>query len=210
MSFFIFRSAARFLGSVFFPFFTILGENEITGSEADVIITRNRGLISLLNAFRFFSTPFVVVVRKKHSQGFIWKLMQWAGIDICLLNDEAGAQEIFSLIENDFSRKLPVLFMIDESNRATDDDVVKLFPEHRCLFFAVSGCKDCWSLGFIPVVRDMKAFCGCLPLFPGTELHSRGVESLEIMENILESSAEFETPSFFPKPNDKFYQAGNF
>jgi hypothetical protein len=131
--------------------------------------------------------------------------MQQAGVNICLLDDKAEAQEIFAQIKKNFAHKLPILFLTDLSDRSADDKLIRLFPEHRCLFFAVSGCKDCWSMGVIPVIRDMKAFCGCLPIFPGSEHHSKGLQSLEIMENILESSAEFETPSFFPKPNNSFY-----
>lgn len=197
ISFLIFRTAARIFGSLLFPLFEGWGESELKPRKCKVVFARNFGLVGLLNAFRFFTSPFSLVVRVSEAKSRIWKLLGLGGIRIYELDDQADYEQSFALINRIVENGEVPLYLLSDTKLTEEDSLIRNFADSEILFFAVSGCKNNWSLKFIPVVRDMKAFCVSLPVYGENKEKFSGLKSLEFLEKALEVTPQFETPSFF-------------
>lgn len=196
-SFYFYRTAARAFGSILFPLFSGWGENEIKAGQCQVIFGRNHGFISLLNSLRFFKNPFSIVARSSDSKGILWKLAQLGGLKIYRLADDAGTVEACSLIRQLREKKETPLFLISESHFNEDNSIVCDFTEAETLFFAVSGCKKVLSMGFVPLVTDMKALCASIPVYGEEKERFKGLKSLLFLEKSLEMTPKFDLPTFF-------------
>lgn len=196
-SFFFLHYAARVFGSLLFPMFSGYGENEFKPGQAKIIFCRQHGFVTLLNLLRFFISPVTILVRKSESCGLAWKIAEWSGLNLFRIDESHTPEEIFKLVQEYNERKDLVVFVVSPPLLEMADYLAQRLTPDKTLFFAVSGCEKSMSLGFIPVVKDMKALCVSMPLYCNSIDRYRGMKELEFLEEALAKTPQFELPTFF-------------
>lgn len=196
-SFLFLHYAAKIFGSLFYPLFTGYGENEFKPGQIKIVFCRQYGFVTLVNLLRFFISPIAILVNKSESSSLPWKLAQWCGLSIYRIDESHSEQDIFqAILDFNDSQKLPI-FILSKSLLEMANSLMQHLNPNQTLFFAVSGCKQSMSLGFIPIVKDMKALCVSMPLYCKSVDHYKGIKELEFLEEAVKKTPQFELPTFF-------------
>jgi hypothetical protein len=196
-SFLFLHYTARIFGSLLYPMFSGYGENEFKPGQAKIIFCRQHGFVTLLNLLRFFISPIAILVNKSESSGLTWKIAEWSGLSIYRIEKSHSEQDIFQLVLDFNDRQELPVFVVSQSLIEMADGLARRLTPDKTLFFAVSGCERSMSLGFIPVVKDMKALCVSMPLYCKSIDRYKGMKELDFLEEALEKTPQFELPTFF-------------
>jgi hypothetical protein len=198
-AFCFYRNVARFIGSIFFPLFSAWGEDEFCKEKKQVIFARYHGFIAILNLLRFFKSPVAICVKKSMVKEFWWSVLTAGGLQIYVIDEPAGCSDIVAEIEKIFASGLTPVYLVAEkaSLSKVEHELAELYSYDRLLFLGMSGCQNCWQFGFIPVVRDMKLFCGSIPLFGKAQKDFNEIDHLNFIENALDLTSQFDLPTFF-------------
>ena len=191
----VFRSLARFWGSIFLSYFRIWGETEF--KPGTIIVARNYGLPIWVFALRFFAKPVRIVLSDDSDDRHWFQVAKAGGLEpqavsgsskyrLDTLQELSDAGEIvFLILPRDFSSSvLDLLKELDEN-----------FGE-KLRFFAVEGAtkalpKDAIVTRCVPIC----VFCGrpFFNRFPGEGL----ADEFVFLESTLRNLDIDEEPSFF-------------
>ncbi|GAB4282842.1 MAG: hypothetical protein Kow0029_28610 [Candidatus Rifleibacteriota bacterium] len=196
--YFVFRTIARIFGSIFFPLFTGWGENENLAGKCKVVFARDYGFVTILNLFRFFSSPVAFIVNKNIAHNFVWRVLKEGGVRVIETEEAVSANVLHQLISSLAESEIVSVFLMNPANKQRDCELIGCFKENEVLFFAQSNAGNSFFLGFIPVVKDMKVLCTVIPAFSEqSKAELDGFRGLEFLENSLEKTPQFELPTFF-------------
>lgn len=196
-SFYFFHFIARFFGSLFFPMFSAFGENEFKTSGQKVVFARNYGFISLLNLLRFFRTPVRIIARAEECNSLPWKAAIAGGLDLRLTSENCSIERLQTLLSEAHYEKVVPVLLLSHDNQDVEKAVISDTAPENALFLAMSGCNDSMSLGFIPIVHDMKVLCAGIPAYGYQTSYFTGIQSLEFLEHSLALTPQFELPTLF-------------
>lgn len=191
-----FRSIARFVGSVFFPFFRVWGETELK-KGGQVFIARNFGLLTWLCALRVFKRPLRFVMADLNDISRWFSLAMRGGLAPLKLSGDADHD--FLAIEHllEAGEKLILLLPVSASS-TTELLVAKLKATHslKVMFMAISGAGEALPEGaIVPAAVPVSVFCG-LPHYCAAPGESTLAE-LDLLERALHNLAIDELPSIF-------------
>lgn len=192
-----FRSLARFLGSVFFPFFRVWGETELKPG-GQVFVARNYGLQTWLCALRIFKRPLRFVLADVNDTSRWFSLAEHGGL--APLRLIGNADHDFLAVEHllEAGEKL-ILVIPDSADAVSELLVARLKATHslKVLFMAISGAREVLpDKAIVPRVLPVSVFCG-LPHYRAAPGESSLAE-LDLLERALHNLAIDELPSIFP------------
>ncbi len=190
------RALARFVGSVFFPYFRVWGETELT-RDGRIFITRNFGLLTWLTALRVFKRPVRVVVADS-GDDFCWfNLAGKCGLAPIFLN--GTPEENFLLVEHLVEEGEKLLLVVPDFADELSESLVSRLRAVRflqVLFLAVAGAREALpAKAFVPRVVPISAFCGMPHFQPGED--DSPLAELDFLEQALTDLEIDELPSIF-------------
>lgn len=194
-AYFVFRTWARFIGSVFFSFFRAWGETDLKPGGGRIVVVKYLGLITWLTVLRTFRNPVKFLVSGVNDDRWL-ELATGGGLEPQTLKQVLN--EDIKLIA-DLSLRENIVLMIPE----TPDDysigllseLKKMFPL-KVLFFAVSGAHNSLPEGsYVPKAFPISAFCG-LPLINSRE-EANPLAELQFLEKAIQNVPLNELPSIF-------------
>jgi hypothetical protein len=196
-AFHFYRSVARFIGSIFFPLFSAWGEDSFAQGDKPTVFTRYFGFVSVINVLRFFKTPVVFLIERGKATTFWWKILIAGGQRVEKFDSSQSSKQLSEKIIAIMNNGEVPVFFLGSLDLKTETSLISSFDEQHLLFLAIVGCESCYSLGFIPIVKDTRAFCGTIPLFGLEREKFNGIKCLEFIEKALELTPRFEIPTFF-------------
>jgi len=201
-AYFVFRTWARFVGSVFFSFFRAWGETDIKPGDGRIIVVKYYGLVTWLTVLRTFRNPVKFLMTETINDRW-FDLAVGGGLDPQLLK-RILAEDLSVTAE--LCRTENVVLMIPEN---IDDYSISLITElkkkfqNKMLFLAVSGAEKSLPKGsYVPKAFPITAFCG-LPLISSAE-NKDPLAELRFLELVIKDVPLNELPSIFINhPNNK-------
>lgn len=194
-AYFVFRTWARFIGSVFFSFFRAWGETDQSRHAGRLIIVKNYGLVTWLTILRTFRAPVRFVFASDQKDRW-FDLAEGGGLtpvrlkrelpDDCeTLKSLAGEDNVVLIIpptSDEFSKKLTL-------------ETRKTFG-NKLLFLAISGACESLPEGvFVPKACPISVFCG-LPHLAEIDKNDPFAE-LHFLEKAISDVPLNELPSIF-------------
>ncbi len=195
-AYFIARSLARFLGSIFFPFFRYWGETEFKPGKKRVFIARNFGLLTWISALRIFRQPLSFLVADQNESSLWLKIAMNGGLSPVRLTLDVN--EDLQTIETLSSRENCILLIASEPDSFTENLVrqLKCSKSIETLFMAISGADVAFPAGtMVPRVCPVSVFCG-LPHLP-VEAPGEVFAELRFLERATQNIPLGELPSIF-------------
>lgn len=190
------RYLARFVGSVFFPYFRVWGETDLNHG-GQIFIARDFGILTWITALRVFKRPVrLVFLSEKHDQRW-FNLAVSSGLAPLRLS--GSIDQNFLMLEHmaDAGEKLLVVI-----SRAADDNIEELvcrlraIRSLRVLFMAISGASEALpESAVVPRAVPVSVFCG-LPHYSANVADSAFAE-LDFLENAIKDLDIDELPSIF-------------
>ncbi len=190
------RYLARFVGSVFFPYFRVWGETDLKPG-GQIFIARDFGILTWITALRVFKRPVrLVFLSEKHDPRW-FNLAVKSGLAPLRLS--GSVDQNFLMLEHmaDAGEKLLVVIARD-----ADKNIEQLVRRLRAtrslqvLFMAISGAAEALpESAVVPRAVPVSVFCG-LPHYAANVSDSAFAE-LDFLENAIKDLEIDELPSIF-------------
>jgi len=190
------RYLARFVGSVFFPYFRVWGETDLKPG-GQIFIARDFGILTWITALRVFKRPMrLVFLSEKHDQRW-FNLAVNSGL--APLRFSGSVDQNFLMLEHMADAGEKLLIVIPRSADGNIEELVRRLRATRSLrvlFMAISGAAEALpESAVVPRAVPVSVFCG-LPHFTADVADSAFAE-LDFLENAIKDLEIDELPSIF-------------
>ncbi len=190
------RYLARFVGSVFFPYFRVWGETDLNHG-GQIFIARDFGILTWITALRVFKRPVrLVFLSEKHDQRW-FNLANSSGLAPLRLS--GSIDQNFLMLEHMADAGEKLLVVISRTADCNIEELVRrLRATHslRVLFMAISGAAGALpESAVVPRAVPVSVFCG-LPHYAANAAGSAFAE-LDFLENAIKDLDIDELPSIF-------------
>lgn len=190
------RYLARFVGSVFFPYFRVWGETDLTPG-GQIFIARDFGILTWITALRVFKRPMrLVFLSEKHNQRW-FNLATSSGL--APLRLPGSIDQNFLTLEHMADAGEKLLVVIPRSADSSIEELIRRLRATRSLrvlFMAVSGAAEALpESAVVPRAVPVSVFCG-LPHYAANVADSAFAE-LDFLENAIKDLEVDELPSIF-------------
>jgi len=204
-AYFVFRTWARFIGSVFFSYFRAWGETDLSKSCGRLVIVKNYGLITWLTILRTFRSP-VRIVFAGIAEDRWFDLASGGGLSPIRLK---GALSEDCTTVSSLAREENVVLIIpscsDEFSISLVSEMRKILAD-RILFLAIAGARESLPEGvFVPKACPISVFCG-LPHM-GKAQDNEPLAELHFLEQAISNVPLNELPSIFTNHQRNIHSA---
>ncbi len=190
------RYLARFVGSVFFPYFRVWGETDLKPG-GQIFIARDFGILTWITALRVFKQPMrLVLLSEKHDRRW-FDLAVSSGLAPLRLS--GSVDQNFLMLEHMAEAGEKLLVVIPGSADSNIEELVcrlRATRSLRVLFMAISGADGALpESAVVPRAVPVSVFCG-LPHYAANVAESAFAE-LDFLENAIKDLEIDELPSIF-------------
>ena len=198
MAWFVFRSLARYLVSLFIPTFRFFGETNIK-SSGHIFIEKNYGFQSWAYPLTIFKRPIRFIIADTNCDTQWYNTVSDGGLFPIMLSGKFESD--FELIKQSISNNENIVLIIsqDEQNIFSNQIIQALKKDYinKISFMALSsGAKKVFANNtIIPKNVNVTMVCG-MPFVSTNKVDNNTFEEFHILEASAESATEVTDPYF--------------